>query len=152
MDIGAIIIIIFVAIILILTLTLCIIISFSCAYNAFKSQEIDIKNFNNEYEYYYNKEIYGAELATIINKITNNNTKYNIQKDEKGNFIEDTQNSIKMDIYIIDSDTVYSIERISPSLTVSIFSEPSSKYKCIANACTGFISFFNSICIKPPFK
>lgn len=119
------------AIIVILVLIFCIVISFSTAYNTYKSQERELSNFNNEYEYYYDREIYGAELATIINKITNNNSKYNVQKDSKGNYIEDEQNSIKMDIYIIDSDTTYSIERIY-SLGTERFVQNfnSAKFKC----------------------
>lgn len=119
------------AIIVILVLIFCIVISFSTAYNTFKSQERELTNFNGEYEYYYDREIYGAELATIINKITNNNSKYNVQKDSKGNYIEDEQNSIKMDIYIIDSDTTYSIERIY-SLGTERFVQNfnSAKFKC----------------------
>lgn len=119
------------AIIVILVLIFCILISFSCAYNTYKSQENNLKQFNGEYEYYYNREIYGAELATIINKIMNNNSKYNILKDEKGNYIENEESSIKMDIYIIDSDTTYSIEKIY-SLGTERFVQNfnSAKFKC----------------------
>lgn len=118
-------------IIIILILTVCIVISFSCAYNTFMSQKNKLVKFNAEYENYYNKEIYGADLATIINKVTNNNSNYNVQKDEKGNYIEDENNSIKMDIYIIDSDTIYSIEKIY-SLGTARFVENfnSAKFKC----------------------
>ena len=95
-----------------IALILCAIISFLSAYNTFKQEKKEIANINKEYEMFYNVEIYGSELATIINKIVDNNTKFNIEKDEKGNYIEDEQNSIKMDVYIIDSETSYSIERI----------------------------------------
>ena len=119
------------AIIIFFVLITCIIISFSCAYNTYQSNKGKLAQFNAEYENYYNKEIYGAELATIINKITNNNSIYNIQKDNTGNYIEDDENSIKMDIYIIDSDTIYSIEKIY-SLGTERFVENfnSAKFKC----------------------
>lgn len=116
---------------LIIILIICILISFSYAYNTYKSQEREIINHNNEYEYYYNKEIYGVELATIINKIINNNSNYNISKDEKGNYIEDKEHSIKMDIYIIDTDDTYSIERIySLGTDKFVKSFNSAKFKC----------------------
>lgn len=55
---------------------------------------------NAEYEQYENQEIYGLEIGTIINKIVDRNTKNNIQKDEKGMFIEDEDSSIKMTISV----------------------------------------------------
>ena len=117
-------------IILILVLIICIIISFLSAYNTFQNEKNSIIKFNKEYEYYYNKEIYGVELATIINKIINNNNTYNIQK-EKGSYKEDGQNSIKLDIYIIDSDETYSVEKIY-SLGTERFIQnfSSAKFKC----------------------
>lgn len=118
-------------IIVIIILVLCALIAFSSAYNTYKFQKKELINFNSEYESYHDKEIYGVELATIINKIMNNNSTYNIAKDEKGNYIEDNQNSIKMDIYIIDADDTYSIERIY-SLGTERFVQnfSSAKFKC----------------------
>lgn len=119
------------AIILILVLIFIMIISFLSAYNTLKSEKDSIQKFNSEYETYYNKEIYGTELATIINKVINNNVIYNIQKDSENNYIDDNVNSIKMDIYIIDADTVYQVERIY-SLKTERFIENfnSAKFKC----------------------
>lgn len=118
-------------IIIILVLIFIMLISFSVAYNTFKSEKDSIIKFNNEYETYYNKEIYGTELGTIINKVINNNTIYNIEKDDQNNYIEDDSNSIKMDIYIIDTDTIYQVERIY-SLKTERFIENfnSAKFKC----------------------
>lgn len=118
-------------IILFFVLITCIIISFLCAYNTYISDKNKLISFNAEYERYYNKEIYGAELATIINKVTNNNSIYNIEKDNKGNYVEDKENSIKMDIYIIDSDTTYSIEKIYSLGTERFVANfNTAKFKC----------------------
>lgn len=118
-------------IIVIILLVLCVLIAFSSAYNTYKVQRNELERFNRDYESYYQKEIYGVELATIINKIMNNNSNYNIAKDEKGNYIEDNEHSIKMDIYIIDADDTYSIERIY-SLGTERFVQnfSSAKFKC----------------------
>lgn len=56
----------------------------------------DIKSFNNQFEDYLNREVNGVELTTIINKALENNNQYNIEKDSKGVFIDDDENSIKI--------------------------------------------------------
>ena len=53
------------------------------------------KKENNQFESYYEKEIYGAELTSIINKAIDNNSKNQVEKDKKGNYIDNNQNSIK---------------------------------------------------------
>lgn len=67
---------------------------------------------NAEYEKYLNQEIYGAELATIMNKVVNSNETNAIQIDNKGKYINNNTNSINMDIKIIDNNTVYDVETI----------------------------------------
>ena len=57
--------------------------------------------FNGQYEYYQNKDLYGIDVVTVINKATDNNTKYNIPKDSKGMYIEDQENSIKVELNLI---------------------------------------------------
>ena len=63
-----------------------------------------------EYEQYLNKEIYGLDLATLINKTANKNIKNEVQKDEKGIFVQNDTNSIEIEIYIKDNDTTYKME------------------------------------------
>lgn len=76
----------------------------------FRQEKNELKETNLQYEYCYNKEIYGAELATIINKAIENNEKYGINRDEKGFYEENETNSIKIEIHITDNDTVYNME------------------------------------------
>lgn len=89
-----------------------IVISVFVTYTEYKSQYNNIQKNNLEYEYYYNKEIDGADLATLINKATDNNEKYSVSKDEKGKYIENEENSIKIQIYMTDNDTKYDMETI----------------------------------------
>lgn len=56
------------------------------------------KKINNEYKSYYNKQILGTELLSIINKTEDTNEKYGIQKNEENLYVENDVNSIK--IYI----------------------------------------------------
>ena len=59
---------------------------------------------NNEYKAYYNKQIIGTDLASVINKTMDNNEKYNITKDDSGYFIENDTNSIKVFVELIYQD------------------------------------------------
>ena len=65
---------------------------------------------NAEYEQYQDKEIYGIDLATIINKTVDKNAKNGIQKGEKGNFIPNDTNSIEIEIFIKDNEKMYRME------------------------------------------
>ena len=72
-----------------------------------KSQQENLK-----YEVYKNKEIEGIELATIINKAIDENKKNNITKDKTGMYIDNSKNSINIDLKFIDSDVTLNIEKI----------------------------------------
>lgn len=72
----------------------------------------NIKKENSEYEYYLNKNIYGTELTTIINKAINQNEKNNIEKNEKNYYIENNENSLKIEIKMITTEKTYSMEEI----------------------------------------
>ncbi len=63
-----------------------------------------IKETNQFYEQYFNKEIFGVDVTTIINKATNENDKNNIQKDNNGFFIENDTNSIKVEIVMLSEE------------------------------------------------
>lgn len=77
------------------------------------SYEIEYRNItkeNEEFEQYRDKEIYGIELGTIINKAIDQNIKNNIEKDDKNFFIPNNENSIEIEIYITDSEQTYKME------------------------------------------
>lgn len=69
-------------------------------------------NYNKQYETYLEQEIYGAEIATLINKVTEQNEKNNVQKDEKGYYIDNGTNSIKIDLKMITVEETYPMELI----------------------------------------
>lgn len=79
----------------------------------YSSYEIQVKNLleqNAEYEKYLDKEIYGIELATIINKTIDKNIKNEVAKDENGIFIHNDENSIELEIFMKDNETTYKME------------------------------------------
>ena len=81
-------------------------------YLNFKEQKSLIQKYNLEYEVYLNQDITGRELTTAINRAVNNNEKNLVQKDEKGFYIDDDNNSIKIEIKILDNDTTYQMETL----------------------------------------
>ena len=57
-----------------------IVVGISYIYLNYKVGYNTAKKENNQFESYYGKEIYGAELTSIINKSIDNNTKNQIEK------------------------------------------------------------------------
>ncbi len=104
----------------------------------------EVKTFNSEYEIYENKDtLYGTDIATIINKAINHNEKNKIQKDEKGYYIDDGKDAIKVDIYMSMNDTTYEMETIAKvgvSGFISNFNLIEFKFKSIEYHENGKIS------------
>ena len=89
-----------------------IVVGISYTYINYKANYYEAKRENNQFESYYNQEFYGAEVVTIINKAIDNNLTNQVQRDEKGKFIENDTNSIKIDIKMLDNDTTYDMETL----------------------------------------
>ena len=81
-------------------------------YISYENAQSLIKQENKEFEQYQDKELNGLDVATVINKATDKNTKNNISKDEKVNFIQNDENSIEVEIYMSDNDITYKMESI----------------------------------------
>lgn len=61
------------------------------------------KRENKEYEQYLNKEIYGTDVATILNKAMNSN-KQNAIEQKDGKYIENDTNSIIVELVMITNE------------------------------------------------
>ena len=81
-------------------------------YISYKNEYKIIQNENAEFEQYKDKEVYGLTVGTIINKAIDKNTKNKIEKDNDGNFIQNDENSIEIEIYMADNETTYKMETI----------------------------------------
>lgn len=79
-------------------------------YFSYKNEYKIIQNENAEFEEYKDKEVYGLSVATIINKVIDKNTKNKIEKDEKGNFIQNDENSIEVEIHIVENEKDYNLQ------------------------------------------
>lgn len=71
-----------------------------------------IKTKNSEYEYYLGRTVYGTDVTTLINKAINENEQNNIQKDERNYYIENNENSIKIELKMILTGKTYPMEEI----------------------------------------
>ena len=81
-------------------------------YYNYKVNKSNIDTNNMIYKNAYEKELKGNDLATIINKALDNNEKNNIKKDKDGLFIENNENSIKIEIKFKQSDHIFEMEKI----------------------------------------
>ena len=95
---------------IILAVIIAIICIIAVKYYSYKVDYNMINEENSEYEQYKDKEIYGIDLGTIINKTVDKNIKNEIEKDEKGNFIQNETNSIEIEVFIKDNETTYKME------------------------------------------
>lgn len=87
-----------------------IVVGISYMYLNSKASYYQTKKLNMEFESYYNHEIMGTDLTTIINKAVDSNQNNNVFKDEKGKYINNDNNSINIDIKMLDVDETYSME------------------------------------------
>ena len=58
-------------------------------YTGYKSEHKEIQKSNLEFEKYYQKEVYGIDLTTVINKAIDENTRNKIEKDTQNKFNKD---------------------------------------------------------------
>lgn len=63
-----------------------------------------IKENNQKYEIYLDKEVFGTDVTTVINKAIDDNEKRQISKDEKGFYIENDTDSIKVELVMLNGD------------------------------------------------
>ena len=98
-------------IILILLAVVIVIVSIiGIKYYSYLLEKNNIATENAEYEKYKDQEIYGIDLATLINKTVDKNEKNGIPKDDQGMYIQNEENSIEIEIYIEDNETTYKME------------------------------------------
>lgn len=92
---------------------LVIIVILSYTYYNYRKINILAEQENRKYEIYTQEPIVGSYLMTLINKVTDENEKNGIEKDSKNRYIENKENSIKIEIKFLESDKIYDMEAIS---------------------------------------
>ena len=87
---------------------------------------------NAEYVDYLDKEVTGAEIATLINKAVDSNKANKVETDKNGNYINNNKNSINIDIKFLDNDETYRMETIYKNGTDTFMQYYNSiKFKCM---------------------
>lgn len=84
----------------------------SYAYRVNKNNYYLAKRENSQYDSYYNQEISGTEVASLINRVISNNINNNVEKNNDGIYISNDESSINMDIKFTDDDKTHQIEII----------------------------------------
>ena len=70
----------------------------------YRTQKIEAEKMNQAYQAYYNVDLLGTQLISIINKTVNENEKNGIRKDEEGCFIDNGKDSIQLQIKFLYKD------------------------------------------------
>lgn len=86
-------------------------------YISYKNEYSVIQKENAEFDKYKEQEVYGINIASMINKAVDKNSKNKIEKDDEGNFKANDENSIEIQIYMLDNETTYNMETIYNSGT-----------------------------------
>ena len=114
-----------------------------------KTSKVVLKQ-NAAYEQYLQDTIYGTDVITLINKSTSNNEANNVEKNEKGYYINNNTNSIQIDLVMItdeekDETTTYKMESISKLGTTEFIKNFNiAQFKCTKkeyHSQTGQISY-----------
>lgn len=73
-----------------------------------------IQKENKEYEQYLGKDIFGTQVISLIHKAINENEKNEIPKDDKGYYIPNNTNSIKIELKMLQDSRLqtYQMETI----------------------------------------
>lgn len=83
-------------------------------YINYKEKISQIKEYNVQFEQYLDKELYGTEIATIINKAVDINEQKVVKKNENGKYIQNNIDSVNIEIKIndLEEEKVYNMETL----------------------------------------
>ena len=104
-------------IIIFLVIVLIIVASIGYMYLNYQATYREAQKINAQYEWYKDKEILGTDLATLINRAVDDNTKNDIKKENTGLYEDNGKDSVRIDILFTDDNEVHSMEEIYNSGT-----------------------------------
>lgn len=94
------------------TIIIILIVGLSYMIIDYKNKQEEIKTQNKFYEDYLNREITGTALLTVMNKAVDSNIKNEVKQDEEEKYINNGNNSINIDVKMIDRNKTFNMERI----------------------------------------
>ena len=119
-------------IVIFFAIVIIVICGISYLYLNYKAEYNMSKKANLEFEKYLNEEVYGTDLATIINRAVDNNQKNEVEINNKGIYLNNDTNSISIEIKITDNDSIYQMETIyNKGIQNFINNFGSIKFKCV---------------------
>lgn len=92
-------------------ITILIVCAIFAMYISYKANYNMSKKSNLAFEKYLNEEVYGTDLATVINRAVDRNEKNEVTKNNKGIYQNNDENSINIEIKMLDDDSVYKMEK-----------------------------------------
>ena len=92
-------------------ITILIVCAIFAMYISYKANYNMSKKSNLAFEKYLNEEVYGTDLATVINRAIDRNEKNEVTKNNKGIYQNNDENSINIEIKMLDDDSVYKMEK-----------------------------------------
>lgn len=98
--------------IILISIVIIIVVVVAFNYTSYTNNQNEIIKYNLEFEQNYQKEIYGIDLTTIINKVINNNEKNNVEKGQDKKYINNKTDSISVEVKMIDTNQVFAMETI----------------------------------------
>lgn len=119
-------------ILILIILSIILSVSIYFVYN-YRINTLQAQKINNEYKAYYNMQMLGTELVSILNKTADINEKNEIEKDSEGMYIDNNINSIKIYIklkYKDDYETIEMEKILNSGVEKFIKSYAAASFKC----------------------
>lgn len=100
-------------VLIIVTIVIVIIAAVSYKIYDYNITQNQAANNNKTYNSFYEQEVLGTDVATLINKAIDSNEKNSVEKAEDGTYIDNGTNSINIDIKFKDLEDAITMERIN---------------------------------------
>lgn len=104
------------AVIVIIALVVIAIIAYK--FYSYRKIAVEASTDNKTYNSFYNKEVLGTDVVTLINKTIDNNKKNSVEQDESGKYVDNQLNSVNIEVKFKELDKVITMEKIYDQDTI----------------------------------
>lgn len=99
-------------VILIITIVLVAVILIAYNLNVNKQKIVQAQKNNKMYEDFLNVEVLGTDIASLMNKIADQNLKNSVSKTDEGTYKNNNSNSINLEIKFLELEETIKFEKI----------------------------------------
>lgn len=97
----------------------------------YRIEKIKITQTNRVYEDFFNQQVLGTDLMSVINKATDSNEKNEVSKNEKGYYENNNKNSIQIEVKFQELEKLVSMEAISgQGYNQFVYNFGAASFKC----------------------